>query len=548
VGIEVRAWIGPCVAILLGLALATPPLPPSVSARPAAGEESYSSLAPASATALPVWISPAAPCGGVYRIDVTTNDSAADSNDGLRMNVSGFLSGSVPANSSLQVSVEETIGSFQAVFGLFENSQLPMTPFYAVYPVGSITPQLLLYWRTILFGPGGVYDFALTHTAGTRWTLALNGLPFVGNSTAASFDFGVGNVTGGASLRFAELAFQPQSSYLPASMLVPLALGVRKNSSWYVPDLGLVTTCGVPSAWGVEGRVQQADLAPGELRSGTQVPGISNGTPAWTEGAVPVRLTIAIAPTTLRATSSADVRVGVTTMRGAPIPGVFLAGHDALGGKLVPAIGETNASGGAEFIFVAPNVTANSSDLVTSLVTLLGYTGFVGQAIALVPAIQFLITADSTTVSVTPGSSTTLSFEVTDLAGHAASGIVVVFSVQVGANLAPGSSVSDASGRVATRLDAPAYATTFLVRAEVGEGGAWGSTTVTVHVSSPTPSIVPLAVAIGGIGVVIAAAFFFGLRSLRRRQKGRLPVPELGLPEFPRARRVTRDEPKPPQP
>src|SRR5579863_5909387 len=63
--------------------------------------------------------------GATGRLVVETSDPAAMPNSGLRTNITAFSSPTLPADTSLQVSVTETIGAYDAVFGIFLNDLLP---------------------------------------------------------------------------------------------------------------------------------------------------------------------------------------------------------------------------------------------------------------------------------------------------------------------------------------------------------------------------------------------------------------------------------------
>ncbi|MCI4350062.1 MAG: Ig-like domain-containing protein [Thermoplasmata archaeon] len=471
--------------------------------------------------------------GGEGRVLTTTSDPAAVPNAGLRLNVTDFASTPLPPNSAYQLGVEEVIGAYEAVFGLFENPSTAAVPFFSVFT--NLTDQNvhLAYWPGLTLIPGESYDFQLVRTNGTNWTLTVDGALFAGNRSAGVFDFGAASATWLASIGFSQVALFPATPFLPAVVTVPLAMAVLAAGGWYLPNVATTTFTGAPSAqWGVEGRLQHPTLAPGELETGSQIANVTNGTALWTGGPVPVRVGASCASAQVVGTVPVGVTVIVTSVGGAPLPGVTVYLHDAQHGQFTPASTMTNGTGGGTTLFLTPNVSATLSDPVTAQVTLFGYVGRAVVAIELTPPAQVFLAAAPSSPVLAPGGQVELAFRAQDGSGATVAGAFVAFSASGNAALAPPAGVTDGSGRVTVNITAGPSTTPFTLTATVTGVGKWGSTQVVVTVRAahahPNP-LAPLAPYLFLIGVALVVAFAVYLRSRRRR-----PVPAMALKEYAR--------------
>jgi hypothetical protein len=478
---------------------------------------------------------PAPVTGGEGRVLTTTTDTAAVPNWGLRLNVTDFASNPLPANSAYQVGVEEVIGSFEAVFGLFENPTTAAVPFFSVFT--NLTDQNvhLAYWPTLPLIPGDSYDFELVRTNGTNWTLTVNGALFADNSSAGVFDFGIGRATWLASIGFSQVALFPAIPFLPAVVTVPLAMAVLEAGGWYLPHIATASFTGATSAeWGIEGRAQHPTQAPGELETGSQIANVTNGTVLWSGGPILVRVGVSFASSAVVATVPVGVAVIVTSIGGAPLPGVTAYLSDGHQGSFAPASTTTNGTGEGTSLFVTPNVSAAVADPVTARVTLFG---FVGQAIAsiqLTPATQVFLRVSPSSPVIPPGGQVELAFRAVDASGAMVPGAFMAFAVSGNAAITPAAGVTDGTGTVTVNVSAgPSPARLTLVATVTGIG-KWGSAQVivTVRAGGAHPNLLSLLspylllIAVGAIVGILAFAV--------ARRRRRPPVPTMALKEYAR--------------
>ncbi|MCI4339951.1 MAG: hypothetical protein L3J73_01595, partial [Thermoplasmata archaeon] len=470
--------------------------------------------------------------GAQGRLIVGTSDIFAVPNDGLRVNLTPFSEPPLGTDASFQAGVEETIGGFDAVFGLFENTATAPIPFFTVFSNTTDQTVHLAYWPNATTLPESTYDFELTRTNGTVWELQVNHAIFGGNATAGQFDFGATSSTWLGGLGFSEIALYPTTSSAPSMFSVPLAMAVHQASGWYLPveAHATFTNSGGP-AWGIEGRLQHPSLPPGSLVSGTSVASVPNGTVLWTGGPIGVSVAVAV-PSDAPGFSNIAGSVSVTTSTGAPIPGATVFLSDQLGGSFTPSSIVTGGAGGGSFAFGTPNVTQSGTDNVRALVTTFGFTGVAETTVALTPARQVFVRALATGPAVAPGTALDLSFVAQDAGGLAVAGIGLSFGTSAG-RLLQNYGVTASDGTVTTTLIAPNASGALTVRAIVSGGGIWGGTSVNVTVRSPAPSLLsPLVVALSGIAVAVLAALA-AVMVFRRRRARRPPVPPLRLPRPP---------------
>src|SRR5579871_3723303 len=239
--------------------------PPTVAAAPAAPSAPHAPTAPADPpkARLPPGPSLADPAaaGATGRLVVATTDPAALPNTGLRTNIS--------ANSA----ATETIGGYDAVFGLFENTVNFPVAFCYVFNNSTDAPVLQRYWSNLTLLTGFSYDFELVAVNATYWELTVNGAEFADNGSLAYFDFGAGSSTWAGGLLFTEIAFYGTVSPVPAVVNVPLALAVRTAGGWYLPESAATAFSGSGGRpWGIEGQEQHPTLAPGSSTPGRRSP------------------------------------------------------------------------------------------------------------------------------------------------------------------------------------------------------------------------------------------------------------------------------------
>jgi hypothetical protein len=473
---------------------------------------------------------PSSSPNGEGRLSINTTDPGVMPNDGLRVNLTAFASTIVDPETSFQAAASETIGGYDAVFGIFENSIYAPVAFFSVFSNQTNANVHLAYWTTLVLVTGASYDFALRATNGTTWNLTVNGATFGGNATAGSFDFGVAQSTWLGGLSFTEVALFQGQTTVPTLLSVPLALAVHRPSGWYLPQSGSTYFQGLGSPpWGVEGRLQHPTLAPGEVETGISVPSLSNGTALWTGGPAPVDLTISLPTRETVGTEVTLVDVEVTDPSGAPIPGVALYLNDSLGGSYTSPSLLTNGTGGATSAFETPNVSATSNDLVQATVTSLGYDGYAGVGLTLTPPVEVVVDLGPGATTVVPSGTLLLEFTTHDAGGAPQSGVFLSFSVLIGAGtFSPEFGTTDSAGDVSVLLSAPSAPSTLTIEASVADGGEWGHRIVVVSVENPKPSFwgadgpaIEAIALVGAIALLVAVVW----RTRRRRRKALPAMP-----------------------
>ena len=441
--------------------------------------------------ARPHLLDPASTTGATARLVVATTDPSAMPNAGLRTNITAFSSSTLPADTSLQVSVTETIGGFDAVFGVFLNNVLPPTAFFSVFNNSTDATVHLGYWTDLALLDGVSYDFQLLPVSGTDWELTVNGAEFNSTGPAAFFDFGAAQATWLDGLLFTEIAFYTTTSPNSTGSDHPGRLRGAERLGVVPAESATTNFSGSGgSPWGVEGRDQHPTLAPGELDTGTSVPPLVNGTSLWSGGPVPVHVVLAVSSGSGVAMTPLALSVLVDNTTGAPIPGVGVYVGDSLGGFSIMDLLITNRTGGWTTPWSCPNVSSAQSDLVTASVTLLGYQGSEGEAVMVTPA-QRLVP-----LHVRPPGG----IEFTGCPGllHRGGGghggtpfpgaALVLSTATAGSRDAPAEAVTGEGGTVGATLLAPPAPTELVVMVNVTGGGAWGHATFTVAVRTPPPS------------------------------------------------------------
>ena len=472
--------------------------------------------------------------GGQGRLFVNTTDPAVVPNRGLRTNLTAYYTLSLPADSAFQVAAEEIIGNDTAVFGFFQNDETFPLVFFSVFSNVTDTTLHLAYWTSLILSTGVSYDFALLAGTGTNWTLTVNGELFDDNASEATFDFGAGAATWGGGVSFSEVSLYSTVAATPAEVDVPLAMAVLTGSGWYLPHAARtysVLTGG--SQWGVEGRAQDPELAPGELVTGTSVSNATNGTGLWSGGPVPVVVHLTVLGAVEVATGHLEAQVSVAATTGEPLPQVPLWLADAFNGSFAPPAVETDGTGAAVSLFTTPNVTVATVDEVTARVTLFGYAGNDTGSIEVEPAQQVMISAGPTTRTVLEGTTLNVTFAATDLSGTPTPGVLLLLSVSGGDLVFVPYATTDADGRAWVLLTFPASLETVVVTAQAATPGYWGHLSMVVTTTAPPPTLwqrLSVYVIVGITVPVVAIVLYFGERGRRKRQR---PMPQLRLPPPP---------------
>ncbi len=438
---------------------------------------------------VPAVMDPAA-AGATGKLLVSTPDPLALPNSGLRTNITVYSADTLPADTSFQISATETIGGFDAVFGVFENTRTFPVAFFYVFNNSTDAPVLTENWSSLPLIDGLSYDFELVSVNSTAWELTVNGEEFGANDSLAHFDFGASQATWAGGLLFSEIAFYGSVTPVPAVVNVPLTLAVRGASGWYLPMSASTSFAGSGgSPWGVEGRAQHPTLAPGEIDSGTSVAPLPNGTGLWSGGVAPVRVGVSLSGSSGVGTTPLFVTLTVDDTVGAPIPGVSLALGDALGGSSLVQPLVTDGTGTVEGAIELPNVSVAASDLISATVTLFGYEGTAGAAVDVLPALQVFLAAPDLPGTIAPGAQFTFTMRAADASGGTVAGAtLVVTTPTVGGQVSPTEGVTGPNGTFQAQLLAPTVPTVMTLLVNVTGGGAWGHATFTVNVATAPPS------------------------------------------------------------
>lgn len=474
------------------------------------------------------------PLAGEGRLIVNSTDPAIVPNDGLRSNITAFPFSRLGSDASFQVSASEGIGAYTAVFGFFENPTRLLTPFFTVFNRTNVAVDLV-YWNGYILQNGSGYDFALQRASGTVWQLSVNGETFGDNATSAAFDFGATEATNASTVQFTEIAIYSTTSPVPSEIWVPLAFGVRAAGGWHLPQEGrtYLSLSGV-AGWGVQGRLQRAILAPGEVESGRTIAVAAAGEELWSGGPVAVDVALSAPSSAVVGTTSSAVQVQVSTPAGTAVPNVGLALQDPLGGTFQPAALITNGTGGASAGWIAPNVSATGTDRLRAVVTILGYTGSASAAVSVVPATQVVLELQGAPAQLAPGAATTLTVVARSTSGAALPGIGLSLSVSGPAYIGQSSGVTDANGEARFVITTDPVAGSAVVRATVTSPGAWGKMAWNLTLGRPAPPpwwaepYVPLLL-IAGPGTAVGLFLW-----QRRRRRPGAELPPLALARQPR--------------
>jgi hypothetical protein len=476
-----------------------------------------------------VAIVPSAPQAGANgRLIVSPSDPKIVPNDGLRTNITAFGYLPIDPNSSFQIGVEEVIGTYEAVFGLFDNYALGQVPFFDVFSNQSVRSSHLAYGTSPAVS-GSAYEFDLTSSGGPVWTLRVNGALLGGSQNNSSFDFGVANATWAGGAGFSEIGLFQNASDIPALVTTTVAFEFLEPSGWYLPvGAKAVDSGGTTTEWGVEGRVQHATLAPDEIRSGTAIATVGNGTMLWATGAVAVSVGLSLWATSVVATMPDTATVVIREVGSLPVPGVPFLLTDRLVGPLLPSWVETGPNGSFTVPFLTPNVSGAADDLVSVTVVIPGYVGSAGIGLMLAPPSELSISYSGSVPSVALNASASLSFLVSNSSGAAVGGVLVDFDSGAGGALASGSAITTPSGLASIGFTAGPMPATVQVEARVAQPGFWGHTTIVVAVVRAAPTLLSEAEPWIGLGVVVAVLAIPVVLVLSRWRE-RPTIPELHL-------------------
>ncbi len=470
--------------------------------------------------------------GGESTLFVTPNASGLLPNEGIEMNLTGFTSRSLDARSSFQVAIEETIGSFEAVVGVFENGSFGPAGFFEVFATAGDREIALDYGTPSVLVPGSAYCFRLSATSATNWSVTVNGAPFASPAEGGTFDFGTNEATSAGGLAFSEVALYSDvpSEVVPVALNATTAIAAEVNGTWTIPTGATTSFEGSASGrWGVAGRSSDPDLAPDEVGTGSSFAPTPNGSVVWSGGAIPVTVSVTVgspptgpAPGVL-GMETLPVDALVRTANGTPLPGVPLLLSDRLGGAPTPGGAVSGPDGNVTLDLVTPNVSAAGNDTLTVTSTLLGFPGSGSAIVEIAPAIEVLLDVAPAHPSVDVDGTLALTVTSRGLDGTIVGGTVVAFESIGGGALSSPSGRTDAVGTVSVAYTAGAAVGSVTVRAIVEEPGAWGRASVNITVVPAPPPIVG-STSTGWVlaGAIVAAAIVGGLL-LRRRPK--LPLP-----------------------
>jgi hypothetical protein len=463
--------------------------------------------------------------GGESRLLVNAQDPSAVPNTGIESEISGFATNPLDPLTAFQIGSEETIGSYDAVFGLFQNSTFGPAGFFEVFTSATDQTVHLAYGSPQVIVPGVQYVFALVAN-GTTWTLRVNGEPFAATMAASSFDFGVADATDAAGIDFYTTAFYTvgTATVVPTIITVPTAFAVEEASGWYLPVAESATFLGTAStAWGIAGRAQSPALAPGEVVTGTSVAPIANGTTLWTGGPVPVDIALTLDQPTLTATLTLLANVTVRAPSGGPLPGVLVVLRDDHGG-LAPPPDPTGADGRAQLALVTPNVTAPVTDEVTVSSAILGYAGSASEPVTLTPPVEVVLSLTPGDPTVVENGSIALTVSATTPGGAPVTFVALLVTSEGDGEVTPTYGFSDARGHSVVTFVAGARPGLVKIIATVDQPGAWGTVTSEVRVVIPPQN--PWIEAEPYIILALVAALVVAVAVALRRRKPRA-LPEL---------------------
>jgi hypothetical protein len=490
--------------------------------------------------------SPDSSGGASIRMLVTTADRASVPNVGLATNLTAFPGTTYPANSSFQTGAEEVIGTYEAVFGLFTNDQTVPTAFYAIFSNTSDQSVRLEYWAGLSVFSGAAYDFQLVESNGTVWSLSVNGEPFGDSATASTFDFGARESTWIGGIGFSEVAIYSDTTTVPVSFVATTALAVeRPGGSWYLPVNGTANFTGPSSAaYGIEGRSQMSEFAPGEVASGTSLAAVRATEVLWTTGPVPVDVGVELSSATVSGLGVVNVQVNVSSPSAVPLGTVPVYVEDSLGGNATPSTVYTEADGVAATILVLPNESSTVGTTVRAVVTILGFVGSGSTGLTIEPSVQVIVTPNSAHLSIAPDANGTVTFQTSTTTGQPYPGVALTISSgapgtgggppeAAGVVPEPSAGTTDLSGSLAVVLTAPPIAGSYAIVAVVSDFGVWGQATVHVSVEAPPPtlwqrygpSVIVPALVIGLVAVVLIALVVM----VRRRRGPRQSLPDMDL-------------------
>lgn len=470
---------------------------------------------------------PAIAGNGIGRILITNEDPQAVPNTGLLANLTGFRIEPFPNESSVQVGVDEVIGSYLVTFGLFQNAPGGAYPFFSVFDNRTTQAVFQASEPYDLVQPGDACDFALVDGTATNWTLDYDGQPFGGSSNTSVVDLGTNASTWASGVGFAVIALAV-GEVVPSLLDVPTVFGVLRPQGWYLPTLANTTYLGAPAvAWGVEGRAENATLWPGEIRTGTSLAPVANGTTLWTGGPVPAQLTLSSTAVAMPGTGTTLLTAEASNGSG-PLRGLPVAFRDHAGGSFVGPYAVTGGNGSAAVTFVAPNESAPVDDVLVVTPRTMGAEAAGELTLRIVPPTEVYLSGEGVPALVPGG---TITFQVVarnasgaPLADVALSLLLIGFGV-----LSPVVGATAPDGVLNVSVSAPPSETSATVSIVVTSAGFWGLLRIPLRATSAPPS--PIALLLPYLPWAIVALLVAGVAAVYlRRRLPKSPLPPLHLP------------------
>ncbi|MGA7923640.1 MAG: hypothetical protein WCA77_06660 [Thermoplasmata archaeon] len=466
---------------------------------------------------------------GEQRAIVATSDPNMVPNTGLEMTIVGWSPTPIAANSSFQVAGELIVGQYDAVFGVFQNSGTEPTPFFEIFQNGSATSVKLEYWKFYNILPGTSYTFALTGLGNGTWALTVNGSPFGGNASASQFDFGATTSTDLLGLSFSEVAITEGASPVPAKVMIPLAIGVFRANAWTLPSSAqLSLSPASPPGWGIDGRVQNPSLAPGELLTGIGANLTTNGSGLWSGGPIPVAVSLVLSVTTTEGISSVVVDVTLrSNLTNVSVGAIPVRVSDSLGSVFSPTPAATAPNGSVQVFMLVANVTASALDTVYASVALLGLPGSSNTTLHVTPAVQAFLSVQPDQVDVSFAHVVPIGILALTSAGTPEAFVSIIVTIEGPAMAVQADVVTGTTGQANITLEVEGQPGTVLLIATVAEGGAWGHASWTLGTYTRVNAVITYGLDLAILVVAIVATVVAVLVYLSRR--GRRPMPQLPM-------------------